>query len=90
MQFSLRLREMMEVWAMAVGAFLVFVYGVMAFPVFGSLRSSLIMVGQRDSEGSCSGLGLSGYFVPTFILRVLGNACRGLRARAALSIAWED
>lgn len=46
---------------MAVGAFLVFVYGVIAFPVFRSLRYSLIMVGQRDSEGSCSGLGLSGF-----------------------------
>lgn len=77
MQFSLRLRELMEVWVMAVGAFLVFVYGVMAFPVFRSLRSSLIMVGQRDSEGSCSGLGLSGYFVPTFILRVLDNGVYG-------------
>lgn len=73
MQFSLRLRELMEVWVMAVGRFSCFRLWSNGVPCFRSLRSSLIMVGQRDSEGSCSGLGLSGYFVPTFILRVLGN-----------------
>lgn len=48
MRFSLRLREMMEVW-------------VMAFPAIQEFAlSSGVMVGKRDCDGSCSGLGLSG------------------------------
>ncbi|MDN8601873.1 hypothetical protein Q0A17_21035 [Citrobacter sp. S2-9] len=46
-------------------------------------------MGKRDGDGSCSGLGLSGVSFWLFFSVYWVMACRGLRARAAFSVAWE-
>lgn len=65
---------------------------VMASPAIQEFAfSSGVMVGKRDCDGSCSGLGLSGVSLWLFFFFVYWvMACRGLRARAAFSVAWED
>lgn len=66
-------------------------YEVMAFPAIQEFAfSSGVMVGKRDYDGSCSGLGLSGVSFWLFFSVYWVMACRGLRARAAFSVAWED
>ncbi|HGN9431566.1 hypothetical protein [Citrobacter freundii] len=63
---------------------------VMAFPAIQEFAfSSGVMVGKRDCDGSCSGLGLSGVSFWLFFSVFWVMACLGLRARAAFSVAWE-
>lgn len=66
-------------------------YEVMAFPAIQEFALPFgVMVGIRDCDGSCSGLGLSGVSFWLFFSVYWVMASRGLRARAAFSIAWED
>ncbi|HCB1820500.1 TPA: hypothetical protein MYQ23_004974 [Citrobacter freundii] len=63
----------------------------MAFPAIQEFALSFgVMVGKGDCDGSCSGLGLSGVSFWLFFSVYWVMACRGLRARAAFSVAWED
>ncbi|ENL8728935.1 hypothetical protein AB6I73_003895 [Citrobacter amalonaticus] len=63
----------------------------MAFPAIQEFAlSSGVMMGKRDFDGSCSGLGLSGVTFWLFFSVYWGMACRGLCARAAFPVAWGD
>ncbi|QJQ18241.1 hypothetical protein D6T76_22740 (plasmid) [Enterobacter hormaechei] len=66
-------------------------YEVKAFPAIQEFAfSSGVMVGKRDGDGSCSGLGLSGVSFWLFFSVYWVMACRGLHSRAAFSVARED
>ena len=66
-------------------------YEVMAFPAIQEFALSFgVMVGKGDCDGFWSGLGLSGVSFWLFFSVYWVMAYRGLRARAAFTVAWGD